>query len=131
MKILICDTKMIRTIQKQFNEEFPHLKIEFFARKHKPGEASNDEDIIDSNRLLSEFRYKHNTNRIEIDPEMTVNQVEQLFWDGFGLSVQIFRLVGNDWVETTVTDEWTLAKQEEQAKKYDSESEPYDDEIGH
>ena len=126
MKILVSDTKMIRTIQKQFNDEFPHLKIEFFSRKHKVGEASNINDMISQDCMLSELKSKHSTDKIEIVPEMTVAQLEQKFWDGFGLSVQVFRLAGNDWVETIVTDGWTLAKQEETAKIYETQSESYD-----
>ena len=117
---------MIRTLQKQFNEEFPHLKIEFFARKHKPGQASDSRDMIDHNRLLSEFRHTHTTKKLEIKASMTVNELEQRFWNGFGLSVQVFRLAGNDWIETSATDDWTLEKQEEVARTYDSKGEPYE-----
>lgn len=119
MKILICDTKMIRTIQKQFNNEFPHLKIEFFSRKHTPGQASDLADMIDHNRYLGEFRFKHNTDKIEIVPEMTVSELEQKFWNTFGLAVQVFRIAGNTWLETTLTDDWTLEKQEDNAKNYE------------
>lgn len=107
---------MIRTLQKQFNEEFPHLKIEFFSRKHRPGQASDWADRIDPNRFLGEFRFTHNTDKIEITSAMTVEEVEQKFWNSFGLSVQVFRLSGNSWIETILTDDWTLEKQEENAK---------------
>jgi hypothetical protein len=47
---------------------------------------------------------------------MTVAELEQQFSDVYGLSVQIFRHSGKAWLETTVTDKWTLEKQNEQGK---------------
>lgn len=123
MKILITDTKMIRTLQKQFNAEFPHLKIEFFSKRHSAGEASAMENLVDHDRLLGEFRFKHNNDKIEITADMTVAELEQHFWNSFGLSVQVFRLMGNAWVETITTDNWTLTKQEELAANAYSEEE--------
>jgi hypothetical protein len=46
-----------------------------------------------------------------------VQDVEQLLWDAFGLSVQVFRKSGNLWLETTVTDQWSLAYQNEQGRE--------------
>lgn len=108
---------MIRTLQKQFNAEFPHLKIEFFSQRHAKGEASPLNQQIDHNRLLGEFRFQHNTDKLEITAEMTVNELEQKFWNIFGLSIQVFRLSGNTWLETTTTDSWSLSKQEQHAQE--------------
>jgi hypothetical protein len=47
---------------------------------------------------------------------MSVAELEQQFSDVYGLSVQIFRQSGKAWLETTVTDKWTLEKQNEQGK---------------
>jgi hypothetical protein len=120
MKILISDQKMVRTIQKQFNNEFPHLKLEFFSKKHPMGEISDESDLIDHDKTLGEFRIEHEVGKIEITPEMTVNELEQSFQKVFGLSVQVFRLSENAWIQTTATDRWTLAKEEETAKLIES-----------
>ena len=42
---------------------------------------------------------------------MTVGDLEQRFQDVYGLSVQVFRKSGKVWLETTVTDNWTLDEQ--------------------
>jgi hypothetical protein len=46
-----------------------------------------------------------------------VVELECLFEDQFGLFVQVFRRSGNLWLETTVTDSWSLQKQNEQGKE--------------
>lgn len=116
MKILISDTKQIRTIQKQFEAEFPHLRLEFFTKAHGRGESSLWDDLVDSHKTLGEFRYSHQTDKIEILPEMTVAVLEEMFRKNFGLSVQVFRRSGNAWLETTATDSWTLEKQQREAE---------------
>ena len=47
---------------------------------------------------------------------MTVTDLEQNFSDVYGLSIQVFRKSGDVWLETTITDGWTLEKQNEQGK---------------
>jgi hypothetical protein len=47
---------------------------------------------------------------------MTVNELEQRFKSQFGLNIQVFRKHGKTWIETTVTDNWTLFKQNEEGK---------------
>lgn len=117
MKILISDSKQIRTIQRQFQAEFPHLKLEFFSERHLPGEASDATTMIEDSHTLGIFRFKHTVGKLEIVPEMTVTELEQHFWDVFGLGVQVFRKSGDAWLETTATDRWTLAKEEEQGMR--------------
>jgi len=39
MEILIVDTKTISEVQREFNTEFPYLKIEFFDVPYKPETA--------------------------------------------------------------------------------------------
>ena len=50
---------------------------------------------------------------------MTVNELEQRFSDVYGLGVQVFRKSGNVWLETTVTDGWTLEQQNKQGESLD------------
>ena len=47
---------------------------------------------------------------------MTVSDLEQKFAELFGLSVQVFRKSANVWLETTVTDGWTLEEQNRQGE---------------
>ncbi len=42
---------------------------------------------------------------------MKVRTLENVFYETYGLKVQVFRLSGNIWLQTTSTDEWTLHEQ--------------------
>ena len=45
------------------------------------------------------------------------NELEKIFKDQFGLAVQVFRKSGNLWLETTMTDNWTLQQQNNHGKE--------------
>ena len=47
---------------------------------------------------------------------MSVNELEQQFKSRFGLNIQVFRKHCKTWIETTVTDNWTLVKQNEEGR---------------
>jgi|ERR1051326_6773002 hypothetical protein len=111
MQIIIHDHRKIFAIQKGFNEKFPYLKLEFFAKSHRPGGTSPKKLMKNSSEILSECRSIHNSGTLTVTPQMTVTDLEQNFADGYGLFVQVFRKSGNAWLETTVTDNWTLAEQ--------------------
>lgn len=68
-------------------------------------------------KTLGECRTIHKKGQITITPNMTVNDLEQCFSDIFGLGVQVFRKSGKVWLETTVTDGWTLEEQNNQGKE--------------
>lgn len=111
MKITIVDSKKLSVLQEEFNTIFPYLKIVFFLKSHKPGGESAKEFMKHFNKSLGTFRTIKNTDKITIAPEMTVVDLEQKFYEVYGLGVQVFRKSGKVWLETTVTDGWTLQEQ--------------------
>ena len=114
MKINIHDLRKIADIKEEFNAAFPYLKIEFFSKRHSIGEGLDKRYILDVTETLGKFRTQHNSGVIEISPDMKVMDVEQLFTERYGLSIQVFRKSGTVWLETTITDSWTLEKQNAQ-----------------
>lgn len=123
MKIKITDRRKIYAIQKEFSAMFPFLKIEFFSKPHKPGAGSPKKLVKSAAKTLGECRSIHRNGSITITPAMTVAELEQHFSDVFGLSAQIFRQSGKTWLETTVTDGWTLEEQNKQGKALSEMSE--------
>ncbi|MBL0309272.1 MAG: hypothetical protein IPP77_06225 [Bacteroidetes bacterium] len=111
MEILIKDSRTILDIQKEFNLEFPFLKLEFFNTPHSVAAPSAKSTIYSSERTLGTCRKVHNEGALYISPENTVAQVESELWEKFGLSTQIFRKSGRLWIETSLTDSWTLERQ--------------------
>lgn len=116
MKITINDKRKIFAIQEEFNQAFPYLKLEFFSKPHTVGGGSAKKLIKHSSKTLGECRTIHNKGRMTISPEMTVAELEQRFGDVYGLGVQVFRKSGKVWLETTVTDAWTLEAQNSQGE---------------
>jgi len=111
MKITINDKRKIFAIQEEFSQAYPYLKLEFFSKPHSVGGGSAKKFIKHNSKTLGECRTVHNKGRITITPEMTVADLEQRFSDIYGLGVQVFRKSGKVWLETTVTDSWTLETQ--------------------
>ena len=116
MKISINDKRKIFAIQEEFTKAFPYLKVEFFAKPHVAGGGSAKKLMKNSSKTLGECRTIHNTGKITITPQMTVTDLEQRFSDVYGLGVQVFRKSGKVWLETTVTDGWTLEQQNNQGE---------------
>jgi hypothetical protein len=116
MKLAINDKRKIFAIQDEFNALFPYLKLEFFAKPHKPGGASAKKLMKSNSKTLGECRTIHSDGKITITAEMTVSDLEQSFSDVYGLGVQVFRQSGKVWLETTVTDHWTLDEQNRQGE---------------
>lgn len=128
MKILINDHRKIFAIQKEFSELFPYLKLQFFGKPHKVGAPSSKKIMKHPGKTLGECRAVHNKGMLTITPQMTVADLEQNFNDVYGLSVQVFRKSGNAWLETSVTDNWTLELQNKQGEELSSKEEKEVDE---
>src|SRR5437899_740192 len=101
----------IKKIQKSFNAEYPYLKIEFFKKHHGERKSSPKEEVISPSESISNLEAFHYSGFVNINGKRTVGMVENDFWDKFGLSVQVFRKSGNLWIETSLTDDWTLERQ--------------------
>ena len=111
MKLHIAPNSLISDIQKEFNKAFPFLKIEFFNNKSFSRTEFSAQQIIAANRRIGDTQLAIKDGDIQINEEMKVIELEKLFKDKFKLAVQVFRKSGNLWLETTMTDNWTLAQQ--------------------
>ena len=54
---------------------------------------------------------------VELHDAMTVGELENAFFTQFGLSVQLSRRSGNLWLETIMTNSWTLKQQNEHGRE--------------
>lgn len=116
MKIQILADMSIQDLKKQFHGFFPYLKIEFFDVPHQMSSGSSKSSMLDNGVVLKTLKQGVKEGHIEFDALASVNAFEQLFQESFGLYVQVFRKSGNVYIETTKTDDWTLAQQNEEGK---------------
>jgi hypothetical protein len=113
MKLLINDKMSVRDLQLAFNTQFPYLKLEFFRNSSLLEKIYSFKKIIPSSGTIGELWKKKEAAEIEINDTTRVRDLENTFMDKFGLTVQVFRKSGNVWLETTMTDNWTLKQQNE------------------
>jgi hypothetical protein len=109
--MLITNEKKLNDIQREFQEKFPYLKLEFYQGNHEPGKPSPVKLQLDAGKTIGQVRHVHKEGDLSIHGLMKVNTLEDHFWNDYGLNVQVFRKSGNIWLQTSITDQWTLAEQ--------------------
>ena len=122
MDIIITDRDTISEIKTEFNKHFPFLKLEFFeANPYGENKFSPQSIIKDDKKTIGEIRHIHHPVSISINAHLKVSSLEVHFREYADIYLQVFRKSGNVWLETTSTDDWTLA---EQNKKGEEMSKP-------
>ncbi|HEY6064062.1 MAG TPA: hypothetical protein VIV35_10665 [Chitinophagaceae bacterium] len=117
MYLHIAPNRIIGEIQKEFNEAFPFLKLEFFKTRSFSRADFMANQIIPSYRKIGDGQLAITDGDIEIVEEMKVKDLEKIFKDQFSLAAQVFRKSGNLWLETTMTDNWTLQQQNDHGRE--------------
>ena len=109
---------MISEIQEDFSKVFPFLKVEFYRNGSTRQERYPAAQMIAPSRLVRDaWVHKKDKGHVEISGEMSVTAFESALMDEFGLSAQVFRRAGKLWLETTMTDSWTLKQQNEHGRE--------------
>lgn len=113
MRLHGSNTDAIEVLQRQFKACFPFLKIEFTSTGHSLYKASPPASIYKTHFKIGDIRKKKDSRDVDIEltGDLTVGELEQQLAGEYGLFVQVFRKSGNTWVETTLTDKWTLEQQ--------------------
>jgi hypothetical protein len=101
----------ILDLQKEFSSLYPYLKLEFYRSPASRNKILQKAEKINPVESIKKLTRLYEPGRISIDPKRTVTEVVGDFWELFGLSVLVFRKSGNLWIETSLTDSWTLDKQ--------------------
>lgn len=118
--ININENQRLIEIKDAFTSNYPHLKLEFFSEEHKAGEASSKSTKYDDSLTLKEIRTKNKSGELSIDGHLKTSTFESNFYEHFGVTVQVLRKSGNIWLQTTTTDDWTLAHQEKTGQEFDN-----------
>ncbi len=105
----IAPSKLISEVQSEFNGAFPFLKLEFFRHNTTAGHNA----VSFSGKRVGDFQTAVTDGSLDIYPEMKVGELEKTLKDKFRLNAQVFRRSGKLWLQTTMTDHWTLQKQNE------------------
>ncbi len=114
MQLVMQADKQAAEVQRDFSSQFPFLKIEFFRKDA----AANTFRKQPYHLPLSDIAPGHfKPGEMEVNDKMTVKEVEDILFTRFGLLAQVFRKSGKLWLETTMTDNWTLKQQNDHAEE--------------
>ncbi len=116
MILHLSKNKSLYDVQTEFTSHFPFLKIGFFNKRHKAFPGSERASLLKPEAKLP-LTGERDSLEVEIDESMTVKALEEMFKQQLNLNIQVFRKSGRSWLETTVTDNWTLRKQNEEGKE--------------
>jgi hypothetical protein len=130
-KLYFSRTTTIKEIQQEFSRSFRWLKIEFYSKPHSITDKKVVNNMYSSGLKLEEIGFRSDSVVIDINSDMTVKELEELIRKKTGLYAQVFRRSGKVWLETSATDNWTLAEQNEEGeslqKQLNNERENPDD----
>lgn len=98
--------KQIKQIQAAFSTHYPYLKIELIKPQAGKAEAMQGNEVIATVPVAT----------INMDNQQTVARLEQEFLEKAGLKIKVYRKFCNVWIETTLTNDWTLEQQNTEGK---------------
>jgi hypothetical protein len=113
MKLEISNMRTVQEVQCDFNSQYPFLKLEFY--KVSPQKPGLREQL--SNSLSLKYAGLKIAGYIDISNDMSVGELEKIFQEQFGIMAQVSRKSSGVWLETTMTDKWSLQKQNEYGKE--------------
>lgn len=115
MVIQLAKTRTIGEVRQEFNKTYPFLNIEFY--KFPQGkQGAGIKQKLSTLTMLNDAGMR-GEGEIQVSGEMTVKQLEQIFTDDFGLYAQVSRKSGSIWLETTISDHWTLKQQNDHGRE--------------
>jgi len=109
--MIINKDKTIREIKDEFNSLYPGLKIEFYKKPHAAYRGTEKAEQYDEDCTISDMNPLFIPSDIAIKKDQTAENLEQEFEHMYGLHVQIFRRSNDLWLQTSMTDNWTLEVQ--------------------
>jgi hypothetical protein len=111
----ISPSKYVYELQQEFSSIFPYLRLEFYKR---PGNeaAAAAKQLVPKTALFRDLGVTE-TGAVESGDEITVAALEDFFLDKFRIRAQVVRQSGTIWLETTMTDDWTLFQQNEHGRE--------------
>src|SRR5262245_9859537 len=91
MHLRIAPNRLISDLQREFNNAFPFLKIEFFQKRNLQVPSFTFGQMLPHDKRIVEGQSVITDGDIEINSDTKVKDLERIFKDQFSLAVQVFR----------------------------------------
>ncbi|MGK2861151.1 MAG: hypothetical protein ACSLE0_04420 [Chitinophagaceae bacterium] len=115
MLIEVSKNKTIAELQSDFRRFYPFLRLDFYNNTNgKLGTFLNQK--LNGTMFLDRAGNKREGG-IQLMDSMTIEALEKTFQNRFGMLVQVSRKSGTVWLQTTMTDSWTLKQQNEHGRE--------------
>jgi hypothetical protein len=124
MMMKLIKNKTINDVENEFSDAYPFLRVNFYRYVQGQLGSAVRQRLHKSTNLAKAGMLREGI--IEISDTMTVRQLEHKLSHDFGLAVQVSRKSGNVWLETTISDYWTLKQQNEHGREL---SEPLQNDL--
>ena len=115
MFLYISKDKTIQEVQQSFSSKYPFLKLEFYKLMTTDPALPVKKHLPHSITLMAAGLKENGV--VDINNDTTVGNLEEIFFAKFGLNMQVSRKSGISWLETTMTDSWSLQKQNEHGRE--------------
>jgi hypothetical protein len=110
MKLFIEKESKVEDVKNMFNKSYPFLKIELYKKPFNDIHTGIKKEQLVPGANLNKFIHASGKTIIDISKNVTVSELENQFAD-IGLIAEVFRKSGNVWIESSLTDNWTLQQQ--------------------
>lgn len=120
MVIPLTSETAIHELQLEFGKRYPFLRLGLYSPNNAPGEVNQ----LKSFTLLKNAGLTKE-GELTIEDNMTVKELEKIFQQEFGLFAQVSRRSGLLWLHTSLTNNWTLKKQNEHGREISLAVNPY------
>lgn len=117
MILHITDQRMLREIQLDFSKQFPYLRIEFFMPPHSHHTSAIQPSKINPYIRAGGIRKKHIAHAVNIFPDTSAKEFEQMMRDDFHADVQVYHYTKAGWLQTDTTDLATLNELNDQGRR--------------
>jgi len=110
----VTPTTSVNELMQQFSERFPFLRLYLYEEFGSQKRAANDHDFaLKSGKKNIQVNFESSTKVLDF-----IDQMEKLL----GWKVQILRCSGKLYIETSVTNQWTLERQNQEGAELSSNS---------
>lgn len=116
--MVIQPHSVIKEIQTGFSKAFPFLKLELYWVNEK-GTSSPEVKAKPDQRMLHGNKMR-NGHEIEINGNTRISELQNAFKE-YGAHIKIYRKAGRVWIETSLTGDWTLERQNLEGEAFTNE----------
>lgn len=117
MQLHITEDTLIKNIQNEFNIFYPFLKIDFLKDNTANKKYLQKTEKINPDEQIKIIGKINRACEINVSRQTTVAGVKKDFKEILGLTVEVYRKSGNVWIETSLTDDWTLEQQNKEGEQ--------------